>query len=105
MIEQKKTVEGVSYGGEDDEFALIASDDKGIYIWQMSDMNNQEENDAKPLRILRGHRDGINAIRFCSKYSALVFCAGDGLVKLWTPNGLPDPEEFIDDDTAGGSSP
>lgn len=63
------------FAGTNDELVVGASDDKNIYVWSSHD---------QPFRVLRGHNDTINSVRYNVRKGILASCGIEGIVKLWS---------------------
>ena len=79
------------FAGANDELAVSASNDNGIYIWSAPAMDGplwQKRIIDRPLRVLRGHCDAVRAVRYSTQSNILASCGDEGIVKLWSTEPL-----------------
>ena len=72
------------FAGMDDEMVISGSDNDNLYIWSLPDPKGQDCQVNRPLRVLTGHQDTINCVRYSSEKSAFISSDYAGVIKLWT---------------------
>ena len=70
--------------GFDDEMAIYVSAAGNFFIWTLPDAKGQNHTVDLPLRVLTGHENAINCVRYSNELSSIISCDECGVIKLWT---------------------
>ena len=73
------------FAGLEDDLVIGGSEDNHLFFWSLPDGNKGLDCTIhRVLGVFLGHDDTINSIRCSSDKSAILSCADDGVIKLWT---------------------
>ncbi len=98
------TMKTCTFAGADDEYVVSGSDNFGIYVWPVGDLESRDGDGYKVVKrasmVLRGHRSIVNQVRFNRPLGLLASSGVEKMVKLWGRLESQDEE----DDANGGDS-
>ena len=72
------------FAGTDDELAISTSDDNKLLICSLL-AETEHTIVGQSLKILQGHTNFLNCVRYSNEQSTIASCDSDGVIKLWAP--------------------